>query len=178
MNKVDKTNMPDEVLDLVDEKDEVIGEVRKGVANNDPSQIHREIEVVLYNDKNEVLIQQRSFKKKVHPGMWALGCAGHVPKGMSPVDAAHMELKEELGFDVKLRYVEKRLDRIPTEARFVYTFVGEYDGSDFALEEEEVEQVGWLSEEDFDEFIRENKMTEGSKTTMRRFWKETWSKGA
>jgi len=173
---MDKTNMPEEVLDLVTEKDEIIGEVLKKDANSNPELIHREVGVVLYNDANEVLIQQRSHKKKVHPGVWAVGCAGHVPKGMTPEDAAHMELQEELGFDVeKIRFVDKILDKIPTETRFLYLYVGRYSGAEFLLEENEVEQVRWISEDDFEDFLRDNEMPVSSAEINRRFWKENWS---
>ena len=53
----------DELLDLVNEKDEVIGEVWKSVAHKDPTKIHREVAIVVFNNKSEVLLQQRSFKK-------------------------------------------------------------------------------------------------------------------
>lgn len=167
----DKANAPNELLDLVNKDDEVIGEILKGKANQDPDLIHREIGVIIYDNENKVLLQQRSLKKKVHPGLWAVSCAGHVPKGMKPLDAAHMELREELGFDTTLHFVEKNLDEIPTETRFVYWFTGKYPGDKIKLEPEEVEQVKWVSQENFKKFVNENRITKASRIMLERFWK-------
>ena len=48
MNKKD-----DELLDLVNEDDEVIGTVWKSKAHKDPSKIHREVAIVIVNNKEE-----------------------------------------------------------------------------------------------------------------------------
>ena len=85
----------DELLDLVNEKDEVIGEVWKSEANSNPKLIHREILVYVFDDQNRMLLQQRSFTKKVYPGQWAETCAGHIGKGEKPKIAAYRELSEE-----------------------------------------------------------------------------------
>ena len=92
----------DELLDLVNEKDEVIGEVWTSVAHKDPTKIHREVAIVVFNNKSEVLLQQRSFKKSHDPGEWKLTAAGHVGKGEDPKDAAIRELEEELGLKTTL----------------------------------------------------------------------------
>ena len=98
----------DELLDLVNEKDEVIGEVWKSVAHKDPTKIHREVAIVVFNNKSEVLLQQRSFKKSHDPGEWKLTAAGHVGKGEDPKDAAIRELEEELGLKTTLKYFGKK----------------------------------------------------------------------
>ena len=135
----DKTNAPDEVLNLVNE---------------------------------DVLIQQRSRKKKVNAGMWSVSCAGHVPKETSPMDAAHMELKEELGFDTELAFVDKHLDKKPTETRIVYWYEGKYEGNDIVIEPEEVEGIRWVPKDGFHEFVGRNIMTNIAKVRISRFWKE------
>ena len=56
-NKIIKN---DELLDLVNEKDVVIGTVLKSEAHKDPTKIHRQVDLVIFNDKGEVLLQQRS----------------------------------------------------------------------------------------------------------------------
>lgn len=90
----------DELLDLVNEKDEVIGEVWKSEAHRDPAKFHREVAIVVFNNKREVLLQQRSFKKSHDPGQWKITAAGHVGKGEKPEDAVKRELEEELGLKI------------------------------------------------------------------------------
>jgi isopentenyl-diphosphate delta-isomerase len=150
----ERTNAPEELLDLVNEADEVIGVVKRGEANQDPKLLHREVAVIIYDDKGRVLFQQRSKRKLVNPGIWTESCAGHVPKGMSPKVAAHRELKEELGFDTKLEFVEKSLARRPNETHLTYWFIGKFPrGAKVETEPAEVEQVRFLSERDLEKLV-------------------------
>lgn len=139
---------PDEILDLVDEKDEIIGEVKKSEANSDPKLIHREIRIVIFDSQNRILLQQRSFKKKKYPGYWAL-TAGHVLKGLAPRRAAHKELMEELGFDLELKFLYKRLVSTDGERHFAYCYIGKYSGQEIKIDSDEVEQVKFFTKDDF-----------------------------
>ncbi|KKR68202.1 MAG: Isopentenyl-diphosphate Delta-isomerase [Microgenomates group bacterium GW2011_GWA2_40_6] len=144
----------DELLDLVNEKDEVIGEVWKSEAHRNPKLIHREILILIFDKNNRLLMQQRSFNKIKYPGYWTESCAGHVLKGEEPETAAHRELKEELGFDVLLKFVEKRLvDRI-YERYFKYYFVGRYAGELIMIDRDEVEDTKFFTLNKFDNLYR------------------------
>ena len=138
--------MSDELLDLVDEKDQVVGEVWKSKAHKNPSLLHREVAVIIFDGKNRILFQKRSNNKKINPSIWAESCAGHVPKGMKPLNAAHMELQEELGFDTVLKYYSKTLAHLPNETHFTYWFIGKYPNKEIKSQREEVDQVKFLSQ--------------------------------
>jgi len=120
----DRANNPAELLDLVDEHDRVIGRVRKGDTERDPALWHREVAILIHRG-GELLWQQRAAAKTVMPLHWDLACAGHVGAGDDPQSAAHRELLEELGFDVPLRALERRLVRAPNETYFAYVFAGD-----------------------------------------------------
>lgn len=111
----------DELLDLVDKKDKVIGSVWKSEAHKDPSKIHREVAIAVFNGGGEVLLQQRSISKKHHPGRWAI-TAGHVGKGEKPSIAARRELFEELGWKKKLIFLGKLLLDDNKERRFFWIY--------------------------------------------------------
>ena len=149
---MDKTNTPEEIIDLVNENDEVIGEITKKEANSNPRVIHREIAVLLYDDRKRVLLQQRSYKKKVYPGFWDISTSGHIPKGLSPEKAAHNELIEELGFDTKLKFIYKKLLKFPNETHFSYFYLGKFP-KDVRLNiyKPEVEQAKFFSKTEFKE---------------------------
>jgi isopentenyl-diphosphate delta-isomerase len=68
----------DELLDLVDKNDNIIGSVLRSAAHTNTTFIHREILVYIFNAKGEVLLQQRGSNKKVNPSIWVESCAGHV----------------------------------------------------------------------------------------------------
>jgi len=77
---------------------------------------HRSVHIWVLNDKEELLIQQRSLEKESHPGLWDASCAGHIPSGDSSLQTAARELKEELGLNVR----PEELERIFTiESHFV-----------------------------------------------------------
>lgn len=161
----------DELLDLVNENDEVVGEVWRSEAHNDPKIIHREVGVAIYNDKKEVLLQKRSLLKKNKPGWWTIACAGHVAKGNTPEQTAHKELKEELGFDTELRFVNKFLEKLHKETRFSWFFVGMYNSDKFVVQKEEVDEVKFFSKEDFLELEKTGLVEPFSGNWCREFWK-------
>lgn len=173
----DKANTPEEILDLVDEDDNVIDKVKKGMANSDPKLIHREVAIILVNKKGEVLLQQRSHKKKVFPGMWTTSCAGHVPSGESPEETAHRELQEELGFNTKLKFFKKFLRKEPNETHFSYWFWGTYRDEKITIESEEVEGVDWVSREKLEQLIKDEKITKVSGRMIKEFWKSVGNEG-
>jgi len=82
----------DELLDLVNEKEDVIGTVWKSEAHMDPSKIHREVTIAVFNNKNEILLQRRSMNKVNDPGCWKITAAGHVGMNEDPKHAVKREL--------------------------------------------------------------------------------------
>lgn len=72
--------MAEVLITLVDVHDAVIG--YKPVDELDrANDIYRVTSAWINNDKNELLLAQRSFTKKIYPGAWDVGVAGTVEKG-------------------------------------------------------------------------------------------------
>ena len=82
---------------LVNEKNEPIGTMPKLEAHNDKTPLHRGFSIFLFNTKRQLLLQQRSMKKKTWPGVWSNSCCGHPMINESPVNAAKRRLQLELG---------------------------------------------------------------------------------
>lgn len=165
-------NTNEEILDLVDEADNVIGEVPRNLANADPKYIHREVAVIIY-DGEKILFQLRSKKKKVLPNEWMISCAGHVGKGSNPEDVAHSELKEELGFDADLKYWLKERVNLPSESRFFYVYTGKYNGEEVILDPEESDDYKFLNIEEYKKMLLEGiKFSEFSMSLVERFWRD------
>lgn len=170
---IDKTNSPGELLDLVDENDQVIGTVTKGEANQNPKLIHREIAIIIYDEDNKILIQKRGEKKTIDPGLWTISVAGHIPKDMSPQDAAHMELKEELGFNTSLVFINKQLLHYDNETHFACLYKGKYTGQKINFDKEEIQKVKFISRKDLEKMSKKGEKIEPySIKRMRNFWKE------
>lgn len=146
----------DEILDLVNEKDEVIGKIWKSEAHKDPSKIHREVAIAVFNKNGDVLLQQRSFNKEHHPGRWAI-TAGHVGRGEDPQDAAKRELFEELGWKYSIKFLSKMFAQDNKESRFFWIFyivVEEKLKADF--DKNEIENIKWVDFRKIREFAKDN----------------------
>ncbi len=147
----------DELLVRVDQNDNVIGTVTDEEAHSTDEIYHREVGIIIFNNKNETLLQQRSFGKMHHPGRWTVACAGHVDAGEEPLAAVIRETKEELGIKVEPIYFDKFLDRVEgKESRFLWVYYAFYHGDEFEIEEEELECVKWVPLSDLDNFYNNN----------------------
>jgi isopentenyl-diphosphate delta-isomerase len=89
-------NMNDYVV-LVNEKNEPMGTKEKLEAHSAQTPLHRGFSLFLFNHKKELLLQQRSKKKKTWPGVWTNSCCGHPMLEESPIAAARRRLVFELG---------------------------------------------------------------------------------
>ncbi len=95
-------NVDNEIYDVVDKNDNVIGRAsRKHIHAN--KLLHRSVHILVFNSKNELYLQKRSFSKDESPGLWDTSSAGHVDSGESYDDSAHRELWEELGLKTNLK---------------------------------------------------------------------------
>ena len=162
----------DEIVDLVDADDRVIGTVRKVETDSDPSLIHREVAVLVHRG-SELLWQLRSAGKVVMPLTWDVACAGHVHAGEAPLEAAHRELLEELGFDVELRELERRLVRAPRETYFAHVFAGAAPaGLEPALDPLEVEAVEWCDAEGYRRWVAQGRpLSPVAQALAEAFWR-------
>lgn len=82
---------------LVNEKNEPLGTQEKLAVHSDQTPLHRGFSLFLFNKENELLLQQRSAKKKTWPGVWTNSCCGHPMLDESPIAAAKRRLLFELG---------------------------------------------------------------------------------
>lgn len=88
----------EEIVDLVDEDDRVIGRAprREVRARN---LLHREVAAIVRNPRGEIYVHRRTDTKDVFPGMHDMFIAGVVTSGESYEDSIKRELSEELGIE-------------------------------------------------------------------------------
>ena len=125
---VQTTDDPDEVFDLVDRDDRVIGRVRRGDAHRNPALLHRSVQVLIFDDAGRVLLQRRSRTKDLYPGVYCASASGHVHSGDDYATTAARELREELGVSVPLRFVERQVIASPYETEMTALYVGRGNG--------------------------------------------------
>jgi isopentenyl-diphosphate delta-isomerase type 1 len=127
-NAVPAADDPNEVFDLVDGEDRVIGQVRRAEAHHDPSLLHRSVQVLILADDGRVLLQRRSQRKDLFPGYFCASASGHVASGDDYLTTAQRELQEELGIQMPLRFIGTVLVRSEYETEMTAIFAGRSNG--------------------------------------------------
>ncbi len=142
-----------EFLDHVDEKDNVLGSyAKKEIYDNKMS--HRIVHVIVFNKKNEMLLQLQSHNKKYCPLHWVSSTAGHVRSKESYEEAALREMMEEIGIKTKINFAYKDLiTDVDGVKKFIVTFIGNFEGP-FNFNEIEVENVKFFSMDEIKELIK------------------------
>jgi len=89
-----------EILDVVNENDEVIGQAERDEVHR-AGLLCRLIYVCFYTANGEIILQRRSLTKKNDPGKLTTAVSGHVAAGQSYLEAAVRETFEETGVKVE-----------------------------------------------------------------------------
>jgi len=95
-----KQEADEELIVYCDESGTPAGTAPKLAAHNANTKLHLAFSVFLFNDKGELLLQQRALAKKTWPGVWSNSCCGHLMPGETVEAAARRRLKYELGLTV------------------------------------------------------------------------------
>lgn len=147
--------MDEEIFDVVNERDEVIG--RK--ARNEVHRLglmHRATHALVFNKRGQVFLQKRSMKKDRQPGLWDSSASGHVDSGEDYDSCVVRELREEIG--LQLSEVPQRLFKLParadTDQEHVWVYRCDAEGP-FQLHPEEIERGDWFEPEEVTLWMRE-----------------------
>lgn len=137
----------EEYVILVNEKDEVIGEMEKQEAHVQ-GVLHRAFSIFIFSSQKKLLLQQRAAIKYHSPLQWTNTCCSHPRKEESYIQAAHRRLQEELGFDTELtekfHFIYKaEVGSGLIEHEFDRVFIGYYEGP-VLINPLEVEEVKWI----------------------------------
>lgn len=97
----------DEYIDIVTKEGQPTGKTALKSEAHKNGWYHNTIHLWLYTKKGEILLQQRSHKKSIHPLLWDVSAAGHIDAGESFVSAALRETKEEIGLVLKPENLQK-----------------------------------------------------------------------
>src|SRR2546423_630730 len=106
-------NMREEIFDVVNDQDEVIGQRARSEVHRLGLQ-HRAVHVLVFNSRGRIFLQKRSMKKDRQPGVWDSSASGHLETGEGYDACAIRELREEIGLN--LQSAPKRLFKLPASA--------------------------------------------------------------
>ncbi|MFN1217956.1 isopentenyl-diphosphate Delta-isomerase [Chryseobacterium kwangjuense] len=149
----------EEFVVLVNPEDEVLGLMEKQQAHIN-GLLHRAFSVFLFNSKGEMLLQKRASGKYHSPNQWTNAVCSHPREDETYIDGARRRLQEELGIEANLSEKFNFIYKADVggglwEHELDYVFTGIYEG-DFHLNQEEVEEVRFISIEDLDQEIAEH----------------------
>lgn len=122
------------------------------------------VHICIFNDKKQMLIQQRQPNKSGWSNLWDVTVGGHAVAGDSSSMAAHRELMEEIGLDVDFSDKRPALTvhwKNPASTKNAQGFDDYYllnmnvDEKSLTLQPEEVQAVKWASEEEILQMIKE-----------------------
>ena len=130
--------MIEEIFDVVNERDEVVGQQPRSVVHR-LGLMHRSVHVLVFNAAGLVFLQKRSLKKDRQPGVWDSSASGHVDSGEDYDACAMRELREEIG--LQLNAAPKRLFKLAacaeTDQEHVWVYRCQGEGP-FRLDPDEI----------------------------------------
>lgn len=143
----------DELLDLVDENDKVIGTIMRSqsmTVNREPKGYLRAAELFIRNREGKLWIPRRAPHKAIAPNSLDYSASGHVASGETYVQSALREISEELNLslepkDLKLLHIFPPTGDEPKFFRAVFVYESNeapnYNKDDFT-------EYYWLSAEE------------------------------
>src|SRR5262245_32579755 len=141
-----------ELVDVIDESGRVIGQVTRRQMRSQRLP-HRATYLLVFNQKGELFIHQRTANKDVYPSCWDLTIGGVVAASESFDEGAKREGREELGVEIEplplfpFRYSDER----SLVHGMVYRV--QHDGP-FRLQPEEIVQGDFVPVKDLPQRLR------------------------
>lgn len=129
---------------LVDANDVQIGTAEK-LAAHASAQLHRAFSIFIFDSAGNVLLQRRADSKYHSAGLWSNACCSH-PRPHEPMTSATVRrLREEMGFECKLRHAFAFVYRADVgngliEHEYDHVFIG---GSDIVPRPDPLEVSDW-----------------------------------
>ena len=140
-----------ELWDLYDKNRNKTGEVAVRGGERIPAErYHIVVHAAVFNDRGEMLIQQRQPWKDVFPDMWDISMGGSALAGEDAPSACWRELNEEVGLSLEEIRTGRAVFTVNFRDGFDDYFVGHWNGDPAALvlQESEVKAVRFAAREE------------------------------
>lgn len=119
---------------------------------------HLVVNIIITNDKNEILFSKRAKDKESFPEYYEASAGGSALLGETAKDAIKREVYEELGIFIKtLNLLASYIDE---EHHCLFQIFHTQIPSDttFNLQKEEVSNIIWIKSENIDDFVKHHKI--------------------
>ena len=140
--------MAKQLVILVNKSNRKIG-VEEKIKAHMEGKLHRAFSIFVFNSQGELLIQQRAKSKYHSGGLWSNTVCSHPKPDETYAKAVHRRLKEEMGFDCKLKKIfcfiyNTNFKNNLIENEYDCVFLGKFDGSP-KPNPQEVMNYKWMS---------------------------------
>jgi isopentenyldiphosphate isomerase len=154
--------MKDEIYDLIDDKDNIIGKATWTEVHT-KGLLHQTCAAFIFKNESrkEILLQKRSHTMTQDPDKYSISVGGHIISGESPDMGIRKELSEELlnGQDLSSLTIEKvgvvDVKDIPQNHEHLHLYEIFYNG-DFFTDPKEVFEAKWFRWEEFMNMLKES----------------------
>jgi isopentenyl-diphosphate Delta-isomerase len=167
-----------EALILVDETDREVGHLSKAKCHDGQGVLHRAFSLLIFNDEGELLLQQRSPRKRLWPMYWSNSCCSHPRRAESMEAAIHRRLYEELGLSCPLYFLFKfqyqaQFESAGSEQELCSVFIGRSDAA-VKVDPNEIHAWRWVRPEALQAELdgSADKFTPWFKMEWARIWRE------
>lgn len=165
----------EEMIDVLDENGVKTGQILSRNQIHKEGLWHRAIAVAIINEKNQILMQQRSYQKEKNAGMWDISVAGHIGTGQDSLSVASREINEEvsinLGYNVDIkdfRYMfsyrkEQIINENYIERQFYDFFIlrkNDLQIENIKIQKSEVEQIKFVDISELNNMIEQGEVVE------------------
>jgi len=136
-------------------------------------QYHMVCETLIRHADGEILLMQRDPRKEAYPGYWEAGAGGSALQGEDADACIRREVREETGIGRGTFTELGRFVRDETQSIFVsYVCVTDWDKTAVALQEGETVAFRWVSEAQFRDFLRSDKVIDTQLVRYRDYYRE------
>ena len=147
--------MADELLDIVNDKDIVIGQEMRSTAHQLGLQ-HRGVHIFLFTPDGKMLVQKRSADRASFPSALDCSVSEHVKAGESYLDAALRGMKEEMGVEgIEIKPLVKfRMNYGMNDNEISTLYEGLVDPAEVKFDPIEIEEINYYSVKELQEMIQ------------------------
>jgi len=151
----------EEMLPLVDEQGQVIGEAARHEVHGNPALLHPVVHCIVTNAMGALLLQLRRADRVVQPGKWDTSVGGHVALGETIDQALTREVAEEIGANVARlapRFLYRYVHQSAIERELVHTFTCCAEGP-FQHQESEIDALRFWQRPQIEAAIGQGSLT-------------------
>lgn len=144
--QLSKENMPDELLDIVNNNDLVTRQEMRSTVHQLGLQ-HRGVHVFLFTSDGKMLVQKRSADRAASPSALDCSVSEHVKAGESYLEAAVRGMKEEMGAErIEVKPLVKfRMNYGPNDNEISMLYEGTVDSVHVKFDPVEIEEIYFYS---------------------------------